>query len=95
GKGEIEDGHILEQRNMSGGQGSEFNAELRDGIWTVAMKRKLTSDKPGDIALAKDQVYNFGFAIHDDYSDARFHHVSLGYKLGFDNAEAEVNATAQ
>ncbi|MEJ1340750.1 MAG: NapC/NirT family cytochrome c, partial [Candidatus Sedimenticola sp. (ex Thyasira tokunagai)] len=78
GKGEIEDGHILEQRNMSGGQGSEFNAELRDGIWTVAMKRKLTSDKPGDIALAKDQVYNFGFAIHDDYSDARFHHVSLG-----------------
>ncbi|MES9858523.1 MAG: NapC/NirT family cytochrome c [Sedimenticola sp.] len=95
GKGEIEDGHILEQRNMSGGQGSEFNAELRDGIWTVAMKRKLKSDKPGDISLAKDQVYNFGFAIHDDYSNARFHHVSLGYKLGFDNAETEVNATAQ
>ncbi len=95
GKGEIEDGHILEQRTMSGGQGAEFNAELRDGTWTVAMKRKLTSDKPGDISLAKDQVYNFGFAIHDDYSNARFHHVSLGYKLGFDNAETEVNATAQ
>ncbi len=95
GNGEVEDGHILEQRHMSGGQGGEFSAELVDGTWTLAMKRKLKSDKPGDISLATDQLYNFGFAIHDDYSNARFHHVSLGYKLGFDNAEAEVNATAQ
>jgi cytochrome c-type protein NapC len=61
------------------------------------MKRKLQSDQPGDLSLAADQVYNFGFAVHDDYSDARFHHVSLGYKLGFDNdgEGVEVNARAQ
>ena len=95
GKGEVEDGHILEQRTMSGGQGGDFTAELSGGTWSLVMKRKLKSDKAGDIALATDQLYNFGFAIHDDYSNARFHHVSLGYKLGFDNDAAEINATAQ
>lgn len=91
----VEDGHILEERTMTGGQGAEFDATLKGGRWTVAMKRKLTSDKKGDLSLALDQIYNFGFAIHDDYTTSRFHHVSLGYKLGFDNAEVEVNATKQ
>jgi cytochrome c-type protein NapC len=59
------------------------------------MKRKLESDKPGDLSLSLDQVYNLGFAIHDDYTSGRFHHVSLGYKLGFDNDEAEINAIKQ
>jgi cytochrome c-type protein NapC len=39
-----------------------------------------------------DRLYNLSFAIHDDYSNARYHHVSLGYKLGFDNTSAEINA---
>ncbi len=97
GEGNVEDGHILDQRIMSGGEGAEFDAELKAGTWTLVMKRKLKSDKPGDLSLAPDQVYNFGFAIHDDYSDARFHHVSLGYKLGFDNdsEEVEINAVGQ
>ena len=42
-----------------------------------------------------DQTYNLGFAIHDDYTSGRFHHVSLGYKLGFDNSDAEINAVKQ
>ena len=91
----IEDGHILDQRIMSGGQGAEFNAVLSGGKWTVAMKRKLASDKAGDVSLDLDKVYNFGFAIHDDYTNSRFHHVSLGYRLGFDNAEVEVNVQKQ
>ncbi|MCP4274696.1 MAG: cytochrome C552 [Gammaproteobacteria bacterium] len=91
----VEDGHILEERTMAGGQGAEFDATLKAGRWIVAMKRKLASDKKGDLSLALDQVYNFGFAIHDDYTNSRFHHVSLGYKLGFDNAETEVNAKKQ
>ena len=91
----IDDGHILEQREMNGGQGAEFTARLKGGKWTMVMKRKLVSEKTGDISLVPGQVYNFGFAIHDDYSNSRFHHVSLGYKLGFDNAEVEINATKQ
>jgi len=95
GTGKTEDGYILEQRYMEGGQGAEFTSSLTDGTWTILMKRKLNSDKPGDISLATDQVYNLGFAIHDDYTNGRYHHVSLGYKLGFDNDEAEINAVKQ
>ncbi len=95
GTGESEDGYILAERVMTGGQGVNFSGELKDGIWTVEMTRKLTSDQAGDISMALDQMYNIGFAIHDDYSSSRFHHVSLGLKLGFDNDEAEINAIAK
>ncbi|MDM8546122.1 NapC/NirT family cytochrome c [Candidatus Venteria ishoeyi] len=95
GKGETEDGHILEQRVMTGGQGFEATAALANGTWTLEIKRKLVSTQPGDLSLTKDKLYNIGFAVHDDYSDARYHHVSLGYKLGFDNDEAEINAVAK
>jgi cytochrome c-type protein NapC len=97
GTGETEDGYILEQRFMSGGQGFAANAVQEAGNWVVTLKRKLKSDQAGDISLDTGKVYNFGFAIHDDFSNARFHHVSLGYKLGFDNASdgVEINAIKQ
>jgi len=95
GTGESEDGYILAERIMDGGQGVDFTGTLQDGIWTVEMTRKLTSDQPGDISMALDQWYNIGFAIHDDYSNSRFHHVSLGFKLGFDDEDADINAVAK
>ncbi|PUE00684.1 MAG: cytochrome C552 [Candidatus Sedimenticola endophacoides] len=95
GQGETEDGYILDQRYMSGGQGFQANARQEGGNWVVEIKRPLRSDQPGDISIEPGQLYNFGFAIHDDHSSARFHHVSLGYKLGLDNDAAEVNVTAQ
>ena len=95
GTGESEDGYILAERVMTGGQGVNFTGSLENGKWTVLMTRKLTSDKTGDISMSKDQMYNIGFAIHDDYSDSRFHHVSLGFKLGFNNEDAEINAVGK
>ncbi len=95
GTGESEDGHVLDQRVMSGGQGVSFSGGLADGVWTIEMVRRLQSDHPGDVSLDPANLYNIGFAIHDDYSSSRFHHVSLGLKLGFDNDEAEINAIGQ
>jgi len=95
GDGSTEDGHVLDQRIMSGGQGLSASISEQGGYWTVVMKRKLVSGKPGDVSLQAGTLYNFGFAIHDDFSSARFHHVSLGYKLGLDNTGAEVNAISQ
>jgi len=92
GTKESENGYILDDRVMSGGEEVLFNSSLNNGLWVVELKRKLNSAKAGDIALDFDKLYNFGFAIHDDYSNGRFHHVSLGYKLGFDNDAAEINA---
>ena len=95
GDGSSEDGHILAQRIMSGGEGVSASIKEEAGYWTVTMKRKLKSDKAGDVSIDPGTLYNFGFAIHDDYTNARFHHVSLGYKLGLDNGEAEINAVSQ
>lgn len=95
GKAEVEDGQILEQRSMHGGQGVEVEASLKNGTWSVIVKRKLISDKAGDVDIKAGTSYNFGFAIHDDYSSSRYHHVSFGYKLALDNEEAEINAIKQ
>jgi hypothetical protein len=92
GTGESEDGYILAERVMTGGQGVDFSGSLNDGVWTVEMTRKLSSDKAGDISMSTDQMYSIGFAIHDDYSSSRFHHISLGLMLGFDDDDAEINA---
>ncbi len=91
----VEDGYVLEQRQMLPDSSSEFSASLKGGKWVVMMKRKLVSNNKGDINLSIDKIYNFGFAIHDDYSNSRFHHVSLGYKLGFNNEDVELNAKKQ
>lgn len=95
GSKQVEDGQILEQRLMHGGQGAQAVASLKNGTWTVEIKRKLKSAKSGDVSIEAGKVYNFGFAIHDDYSNARYHHVSFGYKLALDNGDAEINATKQ
>ncbi len=43
GKGETEDGHIMEQRLMSGGQGFEVDARQEGGNWIVVMKAQAQS----------------------------------------------------
>ncbi|SEL72535.1 cytochrome c-type protein NapC [Colwellia chukchiensis] len=93
GEGKVEDGYILAERQMHGGQGGEVSATLNNGTWTVVVKRKLKSDKAGDVSIEPGTLYNFGFAIHDDYTNGRYHHVSFGYKLALDNDGAEINAT--
>ena len=44
------------------------------------------SGAPGDHTITADKIYNFGFAIHEDFSEARYHYVSLGYQFGLDKA---------
>ncbi len=95
GTKEVEDGQILAERDMHKGVGATVEASLKGGTWSVVIKRKLKSDNAGDVSIEAGKVYNFGFAIHDDYSSARYHHVSFGYKLALDNADAEINATKQ
>ncbi|MEW8346661.1 MAG: ethylbenzene dehydrogenase-related protein, partial [Candidatus Thiodiazotropha sp.] len=95
GNGSVENGYVLEQRVMEGGQAIQGSIKEEAGYWTATFKRKLKSEQKDDVSIEKGTVYNFGFAIHDDYTSSRFHHVSLGYKLGLDNPDAEINAVAQ
>jgi hypothetical protein len=85
------DGYVADKRVMEGGKALvDAKGELKGDTWSVVFTRKLTGGE-GDIALAAGKTYNFGFAIHDDHTNGRFHHVSLGYTLGID-AKADINA---
>ncbi|PVV15518.1 MAG: hypothetical protein B6D72_02150, partial [gamma proteobacterium symbiont of Ctena orbiculata] len=95
GSGSVENGYILEQRVMEGGETIQGSIGEEAGYWTATFKRKIKSELAEDVSIEKGTLYNFGFAIHDDHTSSRFHHVSLGYKLGLDNPDAEINATAQ
>jgi len=86
GKGEKPvDGWVDSERHMDGGK-SQLKAEGKKGgnKWVVTFERSLAGGGKGNHAITPDKVYNFGFAIHEDYTSARFHYVSLGYQFGLD-----------
>ncbi len=93
--GKVENGHVLDHRVMTGGTEVTATGKLEGDTWTVEMSRPLKSNKPGDISIEAGKLYTIGIAIHDDYTSARFHHVSLEYRFGLDNGEAEINAVKQ
>lgn len=88
------DGYVADKRVMEGGKALVSAEGKHEGDnWTVVFTRKLAGGE-GDVALEAGKIYNFGFAIHDDSAAGRFHHVSLGYKLGID-AKADITAAKQ
>jgi len=97
GKGEKAiDGYVLDSRHMSGGKSLVKAEGKKSGNhWTVIFERTLAGTGKGDHTIAVGRLYNIGFAIHDDHAAGRFHHVSLGYTLGLDNANADFNAVKQ
>ncbi len=87
-----ESGHVLAQREFNGGVKAEAEGKLDGETWTVVLSRPLKSDKPGDVIFEPGKIYTVNFALHDDYTAARFHHVSLEQRFGLDAKEAEINA---
>jgi hypothetical protein len=96
GKGGVsESGYVLEKRVMENGVTTTYQGGLAGGVWTVTMIRPLKADKPGFQDIVPGKLYTVGIALHDDFTNARFHHISFEYKLGIDNAEAQINAVKQ
>ena len=93
--GTAENGYVLAQRVMDGDAGITASGGLNGGTWTVEMSRPLAAQGDKDVALESGQLYIVGFALHDDFTSARFHHVSLEFTLGLDNPEAEINVVAK
>ena len=91
----FENGHVSAERVMTGGVAVTGSGKLEGGVWTVEMTRPLISTNPGDVSLEPGKTYTIGFAVHDDFTNARFHHVSVDYSLGLDNAEAKINVVKQ
>lgn len=87
----VEAGSVLAERLLAADGDATGTATLEGDVWTVEITRPLKASQPGGVDLQPGTLYTAGFAIHDDYTSARFHHVSLEYKLGLDNPEAEIN----
>ncbi|WP_299889124.1 NapC/NirT family cytochrome c [uncultured Ruegeria sp.] len=92
--GSASNGYLLEQRVVNEGE-IAASAELSGGAWTVVFSRPLNSGAPGDVPLEPGQTYTIGFAIHDDFAAARFHHVTLDTSLALDDDSAFVNVIKQ
>jgi hypothetical protein len=92
GKGEKPvDGYVAATREMEGGKSLLKADGKKDGNkWVVTFERKLAAAGKGDHSIEAGKVYNFGFAVHEDYANARFHYVSLGYQFGLDQVIPEV-----
>ncbi|WP_282152366.1 NapC/NirT family cytochrome c [Ruegeria atlantica] len=92
--GSASNGYLLEQRVVNDGE-IAASANLSGGIWTVVFTRPLNSGAPGDVPLEPGQTYTVGFAIHDDFAAARFHHVTLDTSLALDDDAAFINVVKQ
>jgi hypothetical protein len=86
------DGYVADARVMEGGAALKGASGQQDGdTWTVVFERSLAGGE-GDVTLESGGVYNIGVAIHDDHAAGRFHHVSMGLRLGL-GADADIVAT--
>jgi hypothetical protein len=83
------DGSVSDKRNMEGGTaGVKAEGSKAGDIYTVTFTRKLAG------VLAEGKSVPFGVAVHADHATGRFHHISMGYKLGF-GAEGDIKASKQ
>lgn len=82
----VVDGSVSSARKMDGGTAGVKAEGAKSGdTYTVTFTRK----NPGE-----GKSVPFGIAVHADNSSGRFHHVSLGYKLGI-GADGDIKATKQ
>jgi cytochrome c-type protein NapC len=93
--GSSSNGYLLDRRVENDGEMAAEASLGADGTWTVIFSRPLVSGAPGDVPLEAGKTYTVGFAIHDDYAAARFHHVTLDTTLGLDDPAAVINVVGQ
>ena len=94
GDGSATNGYLLERRVRNDGEIAAA-ATLSGGLWTVTFARPLETGAAGDVALVPGQTYTVGFAIHDDFAAARFHHVTLDLTMALDDDGAAINVVGQ
>lgn len=90
--GASEQGYVLAERVLKPGNDVAYSGKKEGDKWVVTMIRRLKATQPGEVSLVPGQSYSVGFAVHDDYTAGRFHHVSVDLKLGLD-AEGEIKAS--
>jgi hypothetical protein len=87
------EGYVLDARRLKETPGVA-EGKLEGDTWAVTFIKKLAGGV-GTHKLEPGKIYTVGIAIHDDYADLRYHHVSVGYTLALDDSKAYINAVKQ
>lgn len=82
-------GRVLEQRSENDAPDVSAEASLVDGKWVVVLSRRLVLGKAGRKDIVPGKRYTVGFAIHENHTHRRFHHVSLEHTFSLDDAAAD------
>jgi len=82
------DGYILEKRHKNDQPAISAEASNDGGKWTVVLSRPLKGGE-GHKDIVAGKTYHIGFAVHDDYADHRYHHVSYERTLVLDQGAAD------
>lgn len=89
--GDILPGFILNTRTDGSAADLDASGSWANGMWTITLRRKLTTGHKDDVALMPGQSYPIGLAVHDDNVTTRFHYVSFPLTLGV-GAEGDIQA---
>ncbi|MCA0405502.1 MAG: ethylbenzene dehydrogenase-related protein [Proteobacteria bacterium] len=89
-----EHGLIVADRHAGGLSPIKASGALNGETYVVVIARPLKGAAPGEITFEPGKKYVFNIALHDDFANSRFHHVSLAYELALDG-EAEFVAKPQ
>lgn len=82
-------GWILDHRHKHPKPAITAKATFQGGLWTVELSRPLKAAGAGQKDLLPGITYAVAFALHDDYSDRRYHHVSFEQTLVLDQGKAD------
>lgn len=88
-------GWILDARHRHDPAITMADAQFANGEWTVDLSGPLKDNGLGKKMYEAGKTYAVGFAIHDDFTDHRFHHVSLEHSLVIDSGTADFVAKAK
>ena len=86
------DGYILDNRHKNDAPAVAAEGGYSGDKWVVVLSRPLKAAGAGHKDIAPGTVYTLGFAIHDDYTEHRFHFVSLATTMVLDSGTADLVA---
>ena len=92
--GAPEHGLVTADRKMTGLSPIEASGALEGETYTVVIARPLKGAAPGEVSFEPGKKYVVSFALHEDFTASRFHHVSLAYEFSLDG-EGEIVAKGQ
>lgn len=87
------DGYILDKRHQTDTNPAvAAEGGFEGDKWVVVLSRPLKAAGPGQKDIVPGKTYTLGFAIHDDYTEHRFHFVSFATTMVLDQGTADLVA---